>query len=61
MILSALVVKTASPAAVIYPLVIGGFAIIASIVGVWFVKTKAGDKNVMAALYRGLVWAGGSH
>ncbi|HMH19629.1 MAG TPA: sodium-translocating pyrophosphatase [Burkholderiales bacterium] len=59
MILSALVVKTASPAAVIYPLVIGGFAIIASIVGIWFVKTKAGDTNVMAALYRGLMWAGG--
>ena len=59
MLLGALMVKTSSPAALLYPLAIGGFAILASIAGTWFVKTKPGDKNVMAALYRGLAWAGG--
>ena len=56
MLLGALTVKTTSNAAVIYPLVIGGVSIVASIVGCMFVKAQPG-KKIMSALYRGVLAA----
>ncbi|MDB5802359.1 MAG: V-type H(+)-translocating pyrophosphatase [Rhodocyclales bacterium] len=57
MILGALTLGSAPMVGVSYPLALGATAIVASIVGCFFVKVTPGSK-IMNALYRGLIVAG---
>ncbi|MBN1238936.1 MAG: sodium-translocating pyrophosphatase [Gammaproteobacteria bacterium] len=56
MLLGGLTAAALGPNAVIYPIVLGGVSIVASIIGTFFVSTKSG--KVMGALYKGVIVSG---
>jgi len=54
MLLGGLMAAQVGAHAVLYPLVLGGVSIIASIIGAFFVKVKEGG-SIMGALYKGVI------
>jgi len=57
MLLGGVMAAQAGPNGVLYPLVIGGVSIIASIIGTFFVRTS-GKGKIMNALYKGVIVSG---
>jgi K(+)-stimulated pyrophosphate-energized sodium pump len=57
MLLGSLTASVLGPNAVIYPMVLGGLSIIASILGTFVVGTREGGK-IMSALYKGVIASG---
>ncbi len=57
MLLGGLMMDEVGRNAVLYPLVLGGVSIIASIIGAFFVRVKSGG-SIMGALYKGVIVSG---
>jgi len=57
MLLGSLTATAMGPNAVIYPMVLGGLSIVASVLGTFVVSTKEGGK-IMGALYKGVIASG---
>jgi K(+)-stimulated pyrophosphate-energized sodium pump len=57
MLLGGLMAESFGTNAVIYPMVLGGLSIIASVIGTFFVRIKEGGK-IMGALYKGVIASG---
>ena len=55
MLLGFLMADSVGANGVLYPLVLGGVSIIASIIGAFFVKVSGRNPNIMGALYKGVI------
>lgn len=58
MLLGGLLLGADAASLIVYPLVLGGVAVLASMVGIYFVKIEPDDSRIMTALYKGTTAAG---